>query len=42
MNEMAIGAENINKSMNEVNDVSSRNKDSISRLVTEVGKFKVA
>jgi methyl-accepting chemotaxis protein len=42
MNEMAIGAEQINKSTNQVNELSDKNKDSINVVVGEIAKFKVA
>ncbi|GHU36359.1 methyl-accepting chemotaxis protein [Spirochaetia bacterium] len=41
MNEMAIGAEQINIAVNEVNNLSSRNKDNIDILVQEVSRFKI-
>jgi methyl-accepting chemotaxis protein len=41
MNEMTAGAQEITRAMNEVNDVSAQNKESIATLVGEVGKFKV-
>jgi len=41
MNEMATGAEQINTSVNRVNDLSGQNRDSISLLVNEVSRFKI-
>jgi methyl-accepting chemotaxis protein len=41
MNEMAAGAEQINSAVNEVNNISSRNKENIDVLVQEVSRFKV-
>ena len=40
MNEMATGAEQINSAVNQINEISGKNKDSIDILVTEVSKFK--
>jgi len=42
MNEMASGAEQINTAINEINEISAKNKQSIDLLVKEVSKFKVA
>ena len=41
MNEMAAGAEQINTSVNKVNEISVKNKESIDHLVKEVSLFKV-
>ena len=41
MNEMAAGAIQISNAVNEVADITNKNKMSIQALVTEVGKFKV-
>ncbi|MDR0321020.1 MAG: methyl-accepting chemotaxis protein [Treponema sp.] len=41
MNEMAIGADQINLAVNEVNDLSSKNRENIDILVKEVSRFKV-
>jgi methyl-accepting chemotaxis protein len=41
MNEMAIGADQINVAVNEVNNLSSKNRENIDLLVREVSKFKV-
>ncbi|MGP1459091.1 MAG: methyl-accepting chemotaxis protein [Treponema sp.] len=41
MNEMAAGVGQINRAVQEVNDLAQRNKDSIERLAEEVGKFRV-
>ena len=41
MNEMAAGALQISNAIQEVNDISQKNKASIQNLVEEVGKFKV-
>ncbi len=41
MNEMAAGAVQISNAVNEVADISNKNKLSIQSLVSEVGKFKV-
>ena len=41
MNEMAAGAEQINTAVNQVNDISGRNREGIAALIREVSKFKV-
>lgn len=41
MNEMASGAVQINKAVQEVHEVTQKNKESIESLAEEVGKFKV-
>jgi methyl-accepting chemotaxis protein len=41
MNEMSAGADQINVSVNHVNTLSGKNKNSIDTLVEEVSKFKV-
>ena len=41
MNEMASGAVQISKAVQEVNDISQKNKASIQNLTEEVSKFKV-
>ncbi|MHC6202527.1 methyl-accepting chemotaxis protein [Breznakiellaceae bacterium SP9] len=41
MNEMASGAEQINVAVNEVNNLSGRNKENIDILVREVSRFKI-
>jgi methyl-accepting chemotaxis protein len=41
MNEMSAGADQINVSVNHVNTLSEKNKESIDVLVEEVSKFKV-
>ena len=41
MNEMAAGAVQISNAVNEVAEISNKNKMSIQSLVSEVGKFKV-
>ena len=41
MNEMAAGVQQINRAVQEVNDLARKNKDSIEGLAEEVGKFKV-
>jgi methyl-accepting chemotaxis protein len=41
MNEMAVGAGQINLAVNRVNEISGQNKETIDRLVREVSKFKV-
>jgi methyl-accepting chemotaxis protein len=41
MNEMAIGADEINVAVNRVNTISGQNKDNINVLVQEVSKFKI-
>jgi methyl-accepting chemotaxis protein len=41
MNEMASGAEQINLAVNEVNNLSGRNKENIDILVREVSRFKI-
>jgi methyl-accepting chemotaxis protein len=40
MNEMAIGADNINIAVNRVNEISRENKQDIDALIGEVNKFK--
>jgi methyl-accepting chemotaxis protein len=42
MNEMAAGAEQINIAVNQVNDISGKNRDGINTLMREVSRFKVA
>jgi methyl-accepting chemotaxis protein len=42
MNEMATGAEQVNIAVNHVNEISSRNRESIETLMREVSRFKVA
>jgi methyl-accepting chemotaxis protein len=41
MNEMATGADQINAAVNQVNEISGRNKENIDALAREVSKFKV-
>ncbi|MCL2479090.1 MAG: methyl-accepting chemotaxis protein, partial [Treponema sp.] len=41
MNEMAQGADQINIAVNEVNGISTKNKESIDLLVREMSRFKV-
>ena len=41
MNEMASGADQINVAVQEVNQLTAKNKDSIELLVNEISKFKV-
>ena len=41
MNEMASGAIQINNAVQEVNDITQKNKRSIQNLSEEVGKFKL-
>ena len=41
MNEMASGAVQINNAVQEVNEITQKNKQSIEALAQEVGKFKV-
>jgi methyl-accepting chemotaxis protein len=41
MNEMALGANQINIAVKKVNEISFKNKDDIESLVREVSKFKV-
>ncbi|MHC6203123.1 methyl-accepting chemotaxis protein [Breznakiellaceae bacterium SP9] len=41
MNEMVSGAEQINRAVNRVNEISTLNKDNIDGLLNEVAKFKV-
>ena len=41
MNEMASGAVQINNAVQEVNEITQKNKRSIESLASEVGKFKV-
>ena len=41
MNEMASGAVQINDAVQDVNQITQKNKEAIESLVTEVEKFKV-
>ncbi|GHV68246.1 methyl-accepting chemotaxis protein [Spirochaetia bacterium] len=41
INEMASGADQINVAVNEVNNLSGRNKENIETLVREVSRFKI-
>jgi len=41
MNEMASGAEQINIAVNQVNEISTKNREGIAILMQEVSKFKV-
>ena len=41
MNEIAAGASQINNAVQEVNEITQKNKRSIENLTEEVGKFKV-
>ena len=41
MNEMTSGADQINFAVTQVNDISIKNREGISTLIKEVGKFKV-
>ena len=41
MNEMAAGAEQINAAVNQVNEISGRNREGIDVLIREVARFKV-
>ena len=41
MNEMASGAMQINNAVQEVNEITQKNKQSIEALASEVAKFKV-
>jgi len=41
INEMAAGAEQVNKAVNTVNDLTGRTKENISSLVKSVSGFKV-
>ena len=41
MNEMASGAVQINNAVQEVNEITQKNKQSIESLAEEVSKFKV-
>ena len=41
MNEMASGAVQINNAIQEVNEMTQKNKQSIEALAFEVAKFKV-
>ena len=41
MNEMAAGTRQINNAVQEVNEITQKNKRSIENLAVEVGKFKV-
>ena len=41
MNEMAVGAEQVNKAVNAVNDLTGRTRENISSLVQAVSQFKV-
>ena len=41
MNEMAIGADQINLAVNHVNEISGKNREGIFNLLQEVSRFKV-
>ncbi|MDR2900270.1 MAG: methyl-accepting chemotaxis protein [Treponema sp.] len=41
MNEMAAGADQINAAVNQVNEISRKNKETIENLIEEVSRFKV-
>jgi methyl-accepting chemotaxis protein len=41
MNEMASGADQINVAVNQVNEISAKNREGIDTLIREVSKFKV-
>ena len=41
MNEMVSGAEQINIAVNQVNEISGKNREGIDTLMREVSKFKV-
>ena len=41
MNEMAAGAVQINNAVQEVNEITQKNKQSIENLAIEVSKFKI-
>jgi len=41
MNEMAAGTRQINNAVQEVNEITQKNKRSIENLAAAVGKFKV-
>ena len=41
MNEMAAGIEQISSAVNNINNLSRNNKDSVDSLIVEVGKFKI-
>ena len=41
MNEIASGAEQISNAVEEVNEITQRNKTSIDNLALEVAKFKI-
>jgi methyl-accepting chemotaxis protein len=41
MNEMAAGSDQINTAVNQVNEISRKNKDTIDSLMREVSRFKV-
>jgi methyl-accepting chemotaxis protein len=41
MNEMAGGANEINSAVNNVSEISTKNREGIASLMREVSKFKV-
>ncbi len=41
MNEMASGAEHVNVAEHHVNEISSKNRESIDNLIQEVSRFTV-
>ena len=41
MNEMASGVDQINIAVNQVNDISGKNREGIDILIREVSQFKV-
>jgi methyl-accepting chemotaxis protein len=42
MNEMASGADQINVAVNNINEMTNRNREGIKTLMREVLRFKVA
>ncbi len=41
MNEMASGADQVNVAVHNVNDISTKNRQSIDALIHEVSRFKI-
>ena len=41
VNEIAAGSEQITKAVQEVNEITAENKQSIEALATEINKFKI-
>jgi methyl-accepting chemotaxis protein len=42
VNEMAAGADQVNAAVNNVNGITSQNRDAIDALLKEVSRFKIS